>query len=175
MQKRTQRIRVDNYLAANERIEALSAATINSEYPDLLYYHWSRYGNQRSLDKFLSMEGSALVETSNAQFNLATYYSKRDIDKTLRLLFRSLELNKTNKINTEIFKSLSSIFTERKEYKQAYIWLNILHLYDEEDETVSESTLVEFSRHHQLDAKFLAQVAKATLAKIEAGKFISPV
>ena len=36
------------------------------------------------------MEGSAALETPESQFNLATYYIKRDPDKTLDLLFHAL-------------------------------------------------------------------------------------
>lgn len=167
--------RIENHLKAKEKIKQLSIETKNSEHPELLYYHWSRYINKRALNKLLAMEGSVLLNTPESQFNLATYYIKRDTDKTLTLLFHALELNKPeHAINTEIFKSLTSIYTDMKEYKQAYIWLKILNLYDPDDETINEKTLIEYSKGYSLDGDFLEQVAETTLEKIQEGTFKSP-
>jgi len=167
--------RIDNHLKAKEKINQLSIDTNRSEHPELLYYHWSRYVNKRALNKLLAMEGSDVLNTPESQFNLATYYIKRDTGKTLTLLFKALELNKPeNSVNTEIFKSLTSIYTNMKEYKQAYIWLKILTLYDPEDNTISDKTLSEYSKGYQLDSDFLDKVAKTTLDKIEDGQFKSP-
>lgn len=167
--------RIQNSVKAKERIKELSEETSNSEHPELLYFHWTRYLNERSLSKFLKMEGSSALETPESQFHLATYYIKRDPDKTLDLLFHSLELIKEgNTINKEVFKSLTTIFTDKKEFKQAYIWLKILSLYDPEDEDISEKSLQDYSQFYKLDAEFLDRVAKATLEKISAGQFTAP-
>jgi len=172
-EKRT--LRVDNYMKAKGRIEALSKETKSSEHPELLYYHWTRYLNKQALEKFLKMEGSGMLETPSSQFNLATYYAKRDPNKTLSLLFHALELYQPgDEINTEIFKSISTIFEDKKEYKQAYIWLKILQLYMPDDETINEKALASYIKKFALDAPFLNKVAEATLDKIQSGSFKSP-
>lgn len=173
--KHKQTARVENYVKAKEKIKAISIKTKNSEHPELLYYHWSRYMDNKALAKFLKMEGSAALETPESQFNLATYYAKRDPKKTLSLLFHALELNKPNsEVNPEIFKSITTIFTDKKEYKQAYIWLNILHIYSPEDKDISKDTLAQYSEAYGLNAKFLNDVALSTIEKIEQGQFQSP-
>ncbi|MFD2166727.1 DUF2989 domain-containing protein [Thalassotalea euphylliae] len=173
--KYKQRNRIDNFAKAKQRIEELSEETKNSEHPELLYYHWSRYLNNTALEKFLAMEGSAALETPASQFHLATYYIKRDPDKTLELLFHALELQKEGDVpNKEIFKAITTIFTDKEEYKQAYIWLKILKLHDPQDETISNDNLLQYSEGYQLDGPFLDQVAQATLEKIELGTFTAP-
>ena len=169
------RNRIDNSIKAKERIKELSEETLTSEHPELLFYHWSRYLNEAALAKFLAMEGSKALETSPSQFNLATYYIKRNPDKTLDLLFHALELQPPETpINTEIFKSITTIFTDKDEFKQAYIWLKILTLYDPEDIDSSEEGLIAFAQFHKLDADFLDKVANATLDKISEGRFTAP-
>lgn len=173
--KHKKRIRVDNYLNAQEKIKRLSEETKDSEHPELLFFHWSRYLNETSLEKFLALQGSQQLETPQSQFNLATYYIKRDIDKTLSILFHALELLKPDeKIDSEIFKTLTTIYTDKKEYKQAYVWLKILTLYSPDDETAKDETLQQYIKGYQLDGRFLDQVAETTLEKIRQGRFISP-
>jgi len=167
--------RIENMMLAREKIKEISDQTIDSEYPRLLYFHWSRYLNKKSLRKFLALEGTEVMETSASQFELATYYTKRDQDKTLQLLFHALELYKDgNDINSEIFKTLSSIFATKKETKQAYIWLKVLQLYNSKDPAIGENTLSNFAEGYKLDSKFLDKVAETTLSKIKASTFEPP-
>jgi len=167
--------RIENMMKARERIQELSDQTINSAHPRLLYFHWTRYLNKNSLEKFLALEGTDALETPESQHELATYYAKRDLDKTLQLLFHALELHQVGKeINVEIFKSLSTIFAEKGKVKQAYIWLKVLQLYAPEDEDTTESSLINFAKSHQLKATFLNKVAQSTLEKINSANFESP-
>ncbi len=173
--KQKKRIRIDNYLKAKKAIQVISEQTQNSEQPELLFYHWSRYLNEDALTKFLALEGTTALETSESQFNLATYYIKKDVDKTVALLFYSLELVKPESpVNAEIFKTLTTIYTDKGEFKQAYVWLKILKLYAPEDDTINAETLKQYVNSYQLDEKFLDKVAQTTLAKIVAGQFVSP-
>lgn len=167
--------RIENYLKVQQLIKQLSEQTKNSSHPSLLFYHWSRYLDQNALDKFLAMEGSALLETPNAQFALATYYIKTDETKTLALLFHALELYKENEeINDEIFSSLATIFQGDNKVKQAYIWLKIYHLYTPDKESVTDQSLIDFANTHQLKQSLLDQVAEQTLANIEQSTFKAP-
>lgn len=173
--KHKPKIRVDNYLKAQRRIEEISEQTKGSMHPELLYYHWTRYLDEEALKKLLSLEGSAVVQTTESQFNLATYYTKRDLDKSLTLLFRALELVKPEtEINEEIFETIITIYNDRSEYKQAYIWLKILTLYHPDDKHVRENSLTQYEKAKSLDGALLDKVAQATLEKIVSGEFKSP-
>lgn len=172
-EKKTRRI--NNMMHARARIDEISEQTKNSNHPRLLYYHWTRHLDERALEKFLSLEGTKEMETSESLYELATYYIKRDPAKTLQLLFHSLEvLDSSEDINDEVFKSLSSIFAKRNEPKQAYIWLKVLSLYDPEDPVLAHNALENYIATHKLDYEFLDQVAEATLNKIESLEFKKP-
>jgi hypothetical protein len=173
--KHKKTMRVNNAIKAKNRIVEISNETEKSEHPHLLYYHWSRYINEESLAKFLAQEGSDALENPMSQFNLATYYTKIDPKKTLSLLYRALELYKTDEeINPEIFQSISTIFVENKSAKQVYIWLRVLRLYSPENEEVTEQSLINYLNGYKLDKELLDKVAVSTLDKIEAGTFKSP-
>ena len=168
-------IRINNVLKARDKIKEISSITRDSEHPDLLFFHWSRYLNEQSLEKFIALEGTKILERPNRQVNLASYYAKRDPNKTLNLLYHALELSPADSmIDTEIFKSIASIFAEKKEYKQVYIWSKMLRLYAPEDESITDNTLNVYISSHQLNGEFLDRVATSTLDKINSGKFKSP-
>lgn len=167
--------RVNNYIKAKQKIEVLSEETKTSEHPELLYYHWTRYLNNEALNKFLAMEGTDLLENSLSLYNLATYYTKRDPNKTIRLLYRSLELyNPKDELNIEIFKTLATIFEYKKEVKQAYIWLRVLELYRPDDKLINNDAIHRFKLEYKLDFDFLDKVADATYDKINDGVFVAP-
>ncbi|UUO22280.1 DUF2989 domain-containing protein [Colwellia sp. M166] len=168
-------IRINNVMKAQEKIKEISLATRNSEHPDLLFFHWSRYLNEHSLAKFVALEGNELLEKPNRQVNLASFYAKRDPNKTLKLLYHALELYESDAtLDTEIFKSIASIFADKKEHKQAYIWSKILHLYNPEDTNITDKSLDSYAKGSGLNHEFLDKVANSTLNKIIAGKFKSP-
>lgn len=173
--KEKKAFRLQNEVHAQEKIEELSKATKGDDDPYLLYYHWSRYLDNEALKKFLSYEKNGQLATPELQFFLATHYVKRDIHKTIGLLFHALELYESgDEINIEIFKSLVSIFTDKKEYKKAYIWLKVLELYSIEDADISPETLKQYAQGYNLDAERLNKIADITLSKITDGEFVSP-
>lgn len=172
-EKKTARLK--NEAMAIDEINKLSKETQNSNNPYLLYFHWSRYLNEAALNKFVAKEGTDELESSELQFFLATYYTKINDKKTLGLLYKALELYQPEQeINTEIFKSLITIFTDQKEYKQAYIWLKVLSLYNPNEKELKHNSLEEFAQFYRLDGKFLDKVAESTLDKITDGQFKSP-
>lgn len=173
--KHKQSIRIENGMLARKRIAEITEKTQNAEHPYLLYFHWSRYVDKAALEKFLKLEGSSLLETPRGQFYLATYYIKRDLDKTLGLLFHALELYKEgDEIESEIFKSISSIFAEKENAKLTYVWLKVAQLNSPEDETIRPETLQSYIDGYGLNAVLLDQVAQATIDKIYLGKFKTP-
>ena len=168
-------LRKNNLLKAKVNLSLLAEQSVNSKHPHLLYYHWSRNSNELALQEFLKLEGTPILENSTAQLHLATYYIKRDSKKTLGLLYRALELHQPGtELSTEIVQTLVTIFTKKRQYKQAYIWLRIYQLLQDKPNEMIETSLSSYQRVNTLDADFLDKVAKATLAKIEAGQFVSP-
>jgi hypothetical protein len=123
-EKKTER--VNGYLGSVAEIKRLSEATKSSDYAPLLYYHWTRNSSPAHLDKFLALEGSKKIDTPELMYGLATYHVKRDLDKTIELLYNSLKLYKKGQpVNTEIYASLSSIFYKQEKFSNAYLWAKI--------------------------------------------------
>lgn len=121
------------------------------------------------------LEGTSALEDSISQFQLATYYAKKDKNKTLQLLFHSLELHQPNaKLIPEVFETLVTIFTNRDKPKQAYIWLKTYHLATTKHHKQVKKQLQQYQSAYLLDGDFLDDVASNTLANIESGKFKTP-
>lgn len=168
-------VRKNNLSKAKNNMSLLSEQSAESKHPHLLYYYWSRESNVLALEEFLKLEGSDILENSTAQFHLATYYIKRNTKKTLGLLYHALELHQPGtQLSPEVLQSLATIFTQKKQYKQAYIWLRTYQLLLDKPNKMIETSLIGYQQAKKLDAEFLDEVASTTLAKIEAGKFTSP-
>lgn len=167
--------RTNNLLMAKAKLSELAEETADSTHPHLLYYHWTRRSDEQALAKFLQLEGSDLLENSTAQYHLATYYVKRDINKTLALLFHSLELHQPGStLEAEVLQTLATIFTNKEKYKQAYIWLKAYQLVNDEKNNDLVGKLSLYQQNHKLDSGFLDKVAINTLKNIRLGKFTSP-
>jgi hypothetical protein len=167
--------RKDNLLKAKDKLAKLSKRSANSKHPHLLYYYWSRESNHLALEEFLKLEGDPILENSTAQYHLATYYIKRDSNKTLGLLYHALELHQPGtELSPEILQTLVTIFTKKRQHKQAYIWLRTYQLLQNEPDEMIETSLKHYQQQNALDTDFLDEVASSTLAKIEAGQFVSP-
>jgi len=168
-------MRKNNLIKAKIQLAELSDQTLDSAHPHLLYYHWSRELNKNSLAQFLKLEGSAALENSLSQFQLATYYVKKDNKKTLQLLFHSLELHQPNqKLIPEVFETLATMFTNKDKPKQAYIWLKVYNLVTKKHDEPIKQKLKQYQIAYSLDGEFLDDVASNTLTKIESGKFKAP-
>jgi hypothetical protein len=168
-------MRKNNLFKAEANLAALSTQTVNSSHPHLLYYHWSRHLNRDSLEQFLNLEGSEALENSLSQFQLATYYAKKDKNKTLRLLFRALELHQPNEeLIPEVFETLATIFTNKDKPKQAYIWLKAYQSVATKNTEQINKQLKQYQKVYALDEEFLDKVASNTITNIENGTFKTP-
>ena len=160
---------------AKKSLLALTEETVTSNNSHLLYYHWSRTGNKNSLNNFLSLEGTEVLDNSIDQFHLATHYVKRNPKKTLKLLYRSLELHiPDSQLEIEIFQTLATVFSKNKQFKQGYVWLKMYELSHEKPEEWVSETLQQYIQAYELDETFLDEVAQTTLDKVLNGKFDSP-
>ena len=56
------------------------------------------------------------------QYALATFYTSHDLEKTVKLLNKSLELSDIDNFNMDIFKSLASINHQLNQKEQDYLW-----------------------------------------------------
>ncbi|MEM5552671.1 DUF2989 domain-containing protein [Pseudoalteromonas neustonica] len=166
--------RVEGHLTSIKEITRIFQDTKNTNHPGLLYYHWSRNNDQSALTKLLTIEDQpSVTEDAEMQFFLATYYIKFDEEKTIDLLYKTLELNKPDQIpNPEIYTTLVSLFNKHEKFKHAYTFAKIAQL--------SGITNIDImSIEHQLTASgkslnSLDSLAEQTFESIQTGQFVSP-
>ncbi|MGF1723407.1 DUF2989 domain-containing protein [Photobacterium nomapromontoriensis] len=110
---------------AYDSIKRLNTELAHSTDPDILYFRWSQ-GERAALRQFLRLEGSPSLETPDLQFGLASYYTAKDQEKTIRLLKHALELYQPNQvIKPEIIQSLATLSHQQGHTNTAYLWAKI--------------------------------------------------
>lgn len=110
---------------AYESLKRLNAELAHSNDPDILYFRWSQ-GERAALREFLRLEGTQALETPELQLGLATYYTAKDQEKTIRLLKHALELYQPNQtIKPEIIQSLATLTHQQGDTNTAYLWAKI--------------------------------------------------
>lgn len=165
--------RVKGYLTAQRELKRLARDTEDSEHPLLLQYHWSRFGSDWALQKFLSYEKTGQLETTELQIALASHYRKFNLDKTVEVLYHALELHDgESDINTDIFKSLSTIFLKQEEFSKAYIWAYVGKKYKIKWVDLGEVEAI--VQQTDADISQLRSMAKDYISDIESGRFRAP-
>lgn len=165
--------RIKGYMTSLREIKRLIAETKDTSHPGILYYQWSHTNNEAALNKFLSLENAESMRNTQMQFLLATYYIKFDLEKTVNLLYRALELNPKDGIpNNEIYKTLVNIFYKQKKYKHAYIWALIAK--ESGIENIEIAPLEHMLENQGKSLVNLKKLANKTLDQIESGTFFSP-
>jgi len=166
--------RVEGKLTSIKEMTRLYQDTKSTNHPGLLYYHWSRNNDQRALTKFLALEHDERVTTSaEMQLFLASYYIKFNDDKTIDLLYKTLELNKAQQIpDPEVFTSLVSLFYKQQNYKHAYVFSKVAQMSGIENVDIFAVEQQLASSRKNLDS--LDSLAQQTFQQIRAGKFVSP-
>ncbi|SFD01313.1 DUF2989 domain-containing protein [Pseudoalteromonas denitrificans] len=165
--------RIKGYMTSLREIKRLNTETKNVTHPGLLYYHWTHNRDEQALEQFLALETSDSMKNSEMQFLLATYYIKFDLEKTLDLLYRALELNpEDSQPNVDIYKTLVNIFYKQKKYKHAYIWALIAR-----ESGVNNIEIIPLAQMLKSQGKSLDNLealANKTQEEVESGKFFSP-
>ncbi|MBW4968166.1 DUF2989 domain-containing protein [Pseudoalteromonas sp. CR1] len=166
--------RIDGQLTSIKEMTRLYQDTVNTNHPGLLYYHWSRNNNQGALSKLLAIENDpSVTQSAEMQFFLASYYIKFDDDKTIDLLYKTLELNeKGNLPNPEVYTSLISLFYKHDKFKHAYIFSKVAQMSGIENIDLFEIEQELLSTGKNLSG--LDSLAEQTYQQVLEGEFVSP-
>ncbi|WP_284191554.1 DUF2989 domain-containing protein [Vibrio zhanjiangensis] len=124
------RNRFNALVNAGDDLKTIVENIRKSSSPDALYFLWSQTGDESARRSFLQLEGKPALETAEMQYALATFYTSRDSEKTIKLLNKSLELSNGDNLNTEIFKSLASINYQLNHKEQAYVWAMVASAFE---------------------------------------------
>jgi tetratricopeptide (TPR) repeat protein len=165
--------RMVGYMTSLKEIKRLNDETISSDNPLLLYYHWSRNKSDSHLQRFLQAEKDNRLETPQLQMALVSYYSKRDREKSIRLLHHALELYPANpEIDPEIYAALTSIFYKKKDYATSYHWALLAQQSGAFNVELQELKI--YLEQAQLDHEKIKEAADHTLAQLQLGHFTPP-
>jgi len=166
--------RVQGIITAQKQLKSLAADTKDSMDPHLRYYHWSRFGDEQALEHFLGYMKRGRLETPELQVALATYFVKFDLDKTINTLYHALELyREDDEVNTEIFKSLTTIYMKKGQFNHAYIWAYVANDYEVTDVDLAEIESIVSQSGGKLSR--LRKQANNYIDEIEEGRFIAPL
>ncbi|EGI72806.1 hypothetical protein PH505_bd00390 [Pseudoalteromonas distincta] len=115
----------------------------------------------------------SVTQSAEMQFFLASYYIKFDDEKTIDLLYKTLELNKKDNIpNPEVYTSLISLFYKHDKFKHAYIFSKVAKMSGIENIDAFEIEQKLVANGKSLDS--LDVLAEQTFQQIMAGDFVSP-
>ncbi|WP_018693763.1 DUF2989 domain-containing protein [Algicola sagamiensis] len=171
--KENKSARVRAFHTSLREIKRLQEQTKHSEMPELLYYHWSRLGNEEAMEKLEKLEEDGKIKSQPMLVSMAAYYTKFDQDKTIRTLYRALEIKTDDdEILKEIFSTLTSIFYKKGEIKLAYIWGKAAEYKGAENIELSPLTLALKEEGRDIDK--LDSLAQKTVSDIEDGSFKAP-
>ncbi|MCU4674448.1 DUF2989 domain-containing protein [Catenovulum sp. 2E275] len=165
--------RVKGYITSLKELKRLSDVTKNSTDPYLLYWHWSRNGDETAMQKFLNLRDSGILQTPDLQLKLATYYVKFDRDLTIDTLYHALEIyDGTQVLKPEIFKTLSTLFIKEEKYKHAYVWGKIAKEHGIID--IDLAPLKAILQNEGNNIASLDQLVTQYSEQIKNGQFIAP-
>lgn len=172
-QKEKKTDRMKGVITARRQLAQLARDTEESKDPYLLHYHWSRFGREESLVEFLGLEATGALEKPELQVKLAEYYVKKDLDRTVNLLYRALELYESgDTVDPEIFYSLSTIFLKQERFPRAYVWAYIAKRYDVTDLDLAQ--IEALVRQVGKKPGKLEDIADDYISDIRSGKFVAP-
>ncbi|MGM7447237.1 DUF2989 domain-containing protein [Idiomarina sp. ST20R2A10] len=168
--KQKQSDRLEAFINSRKNIEKLADETADSEHPLWLYWHWANRSDHEALDKLLALEGSKKMETPELKLALATYYTKKDSEKTFELLYSALRLYRPDdKVNPEIPSTLVSMYLKEGNGPEAYVWSQVAWQFGQKNlDKNSMKSIVNASEDQYDDWD---DRAEAIVDKIEEGKF----
>lgn len=165
--------RVKGVITARRQLAQIARDTEDSKYPYLLHYHWSRFGREESLQEFKVLEAAGKLEEPALQVFLAEHYVKRDLDKTVKILYHALELyDSGDEVDPEIFYSLSTIFLKQERFPRAYVWAYVAKEYGVKD--LDLAAIEALVRQVGKRPSRLENIGDDYISDINSGKFKAP-
>lgn len=165
--------RMRGYLTSLKEIDELAAATRDSDYPYLLFWHWSREGREAALEKLLEADKRDELNISEIQYRLGTYYAKSDPDLAIKKMLYALELlPKKENFSGDIITSLATLYYRSKNPENAYVWMHIAEL--AEVEGASSDSIAEYLRLTPDQRDELDDKAEEIYDQIQDRKFVPP-
>ncbi|MCW8108640.1 DUF2989 domain-containing protein [Alteromonas ponticola] len=161
--------RMKGVITAQRELKRLSRATRNDPHPLLSYYHWSRYGDEKALERFMTANREGKLNTPELLIALASVQVKYDLEQTRKTLFQALSLYKDDKnIDVEVFPTLVTIALEQEKYAQAYLWSIVAEEYKAQ---IATNDKLVWAKRFNLDTNRLEEIADEVIDALDEGNF----
>lgn len=115
----------------NDRARAFSYATQNlAELQDstkgntdvhLSYYHWSRFNDQKALQRLMTAEKQDKLNDPLILSNLASNYLKFDVNTARKLYLKVLATTPASQLNPDWLLGLANAYRQQRNLEQAYM------------------------------------------------------
>jgi len=166
--------RVDSYMVSLSEIKRLTDETVTSDYPGLLYYHWSRHQSRSHLEKFEQAAKAGQLNTPDLKFALARYYIEKDKTLAINTMLEALKLYKAGDvIDTDIYTSLTTLYFKQNKLAESYHWALVAQTAGVE--RIEFDLILKSAKDSTLDQDKIAGIAEETVAALALGQFKAPV
>ncbi len=165
--------RVDSYMVSLNEIKRLTDETVTSDYPGLLYYHWSRHQSRPHLEKFEQVAKAGQLNTPDLKFALARYYIEKDKNLAISTMLDALKLYKAGEVvDTDIYTSLTTLYFKQNKLPESYHWALVAQAAGVE--RIEFDMIVKSAKDNALDKSKIETLADETVAGLELGQFKPP-
>ncbi len=165
--------RVDSYMVSLNEIKRLTDETVTSDYPGLLYYHWSRHQSRPHLEKFEQAAKAGQLNTPDLKFALARYYIEKDKSLAITTMLDALKLYKAGEVvDTDIYTSLTTLYFKQNKLPESYHWALVAQAAGVE--RIEFDMIVKSAKDNALDKGKIETLADETVAGLELGQFKPP-
>lgn len=163
------------YLVTLQEIKRIENATVNSELPQLIYYHWAQNGDENKIKKLVKLDKQGQLNTFAMQQLMAAYYGKTNKNKAIQSQYKALSLLTQSDLEylpPTIYASLATHAYQIKDYPLAYVWSQIAIKAGLKESKYN--FLTQNLKAQNADINNLQQIATQTYESILALKFQPP-
>ena len=166
--------KVDAVYHAKAAIDQLAVDTKDSDYPELLLWHWRHEGSQQAKARFIELAERPEMQTPDLQNSLAELLMLRDRTRAAQALHTALSLyNKSDIINSDIVANLLTLAINQKRYQDAWVWTRVLSHLDHQ-ENIDASRLDVYAHFSEAEQQALQQQADRILEQLKQGRYPVP-
>lgn len=131
--KRRTKQRFENFLTTQALIKEELKESEGTQDPLLAYYLWTHHKDLNARKVFMKVASQKNVNDPNLLFKLAIIYAKDNPQEGLNQFYKALRVSDSlENISSSIFPMIMTIFYQKKQFEQAYIWALISKRQDKE-------------------------------------------
>lgn len=166
--------KVEAVYHAQEAMTALANRTQESDYPQLLLWHWRHEGNKQAKARFIKLAERPEMQEPELQNALAELIMLRDSARAEQALHTALSLYKKGDIiNSDIVANMLTLSIRQQRYQDAWIWTRVLSQLDHQ-ENVDPSRMDAYAQFSASEQQQMHQNVTDILEQFKQGTYATP-